>query len=89
MSTASSMPASAPADLLPTFAHRLRWDVGEVLRRLVARAAVEQANDEPAHSLTRPLVVLPRTSRGQFERSAVALQQRVAAPITFRRPEAP
>ncbi|WP_355607102.1 hypothetical protein RZV17_02945 [Xanthomonas cannabis] len=89
MSTAPSMPAPVLVDLMPAFAHRLRWDVGEVLRRLVARAAVEQANDDPAHSPTRQLVVLPRTSRGQFERSAVALQQRVAAPITLRCPEAP
>ncbi|MFS8442757.1 hypothetical protein EIQ03_17095 [Xanthomonas campestris pv. raphani] len=89
MSTAPSMPASVPVDLLPASAHRLRWDVGEVLRRLVARAAVEQASDDPAHSLTRQLVVLPRTSRGQFARSVAALQQCVAAPITGHHPEAP
>ncbi|WDJ99681.1 hypothetical protein JH262_08790 [Xanthomonas campestris pv. incanae] len=89
MSTAPSMPASVPVDLLPASAHHLLWDVGEVLRRLVARAAVEQASDDPAHSLTRQLVVLPRTSRGQFARSALALQQCVAAPITGHHPEAP
>ncbi|WP_426788986.1 hypothetical protein [Xanthomonas campestris] len=89
MSTAPSMPASVPVDLLPAFAHRLRWDVVEVLRRLVARAVVEQASDDPAHSPTRQLVVLPRTSRGQFARSTEALQQCVAAPITGHHPEAP
>ncbi|MCC5071548.1 hypothetical protein [Xanthomonas campestris] len=88
MSTAPSMPASVPVDLLPASAHHLLWDVGEVLRRLVARAAVEQASDDPAHSPTRPLVVLPRTSRGQFARSALALQQCVAAP-TNDHPETP
>ncbi|WP_258080380.1 hypothetical protein [Xanthomonas arboricola] len=89
MSTAPSMPASVPVDLLPASAHLLRWDVGEVLRRLVARAAVEQASGDAAHSLTRQLVVLLRTSRGQSARSAVALQQCVAAPITGHHPEAP
>ncbi|MBB3824857.1 hypothetical protein [Xanthomonas arboricola] len=88
MSTAPSMPASVPVDLLSASAHRLRWDVGEVPRRLVARAAVEQASDDPAHSLTRQLVVLPRTSRGQFARRAVPLQQRVAA-STNDHPEVP
>ncbi|WP_407470133.1 hypothetical protein [Xanthomonas campestris] len=88
MSTAPSMPASVPVDLLPASAHRLRWDIGEVLRWLVARAAVEQASDDPAHSQTRQLVVLPRTSRGQFARSTVALQQCVAA-STNDHPEAP
>ncbi|WP_248279483.1 hypothetical protein [Xanthomonas campestris] len=89
MSTAPSMPVSVPVDLLPASAHRLRWDVGEVLCRLAARAAVEQANDDPVHSLTRQLVVLPRPSRGQFARRAVPLQQYVAATITRHHPEAP
>ncbi|ARV21635.1 hypothetical protein Xgly_02150 [Xanthomonas citri pv. glycines] len=89
MSTAPSMPASVPVDLLPASAHRLRWDMGDVLRQLVARAAVEQASDDPAHSPTRQLVVLPRTLRGQFARSAVALQQCIAAPIAGHHPEAP
>ncbi|MEA9789574.1 hypothetical protein VDF90_20470 [Xanthomonas campestris pv. raphani] len=89
MSTASSMPASVPVDLLPASAHHLLWDVGEVLRRLVARAAVEQASDDPAHSLTRQLGVLPHTLRRRFAGSAVALQQCVAAPIALRHPEAP
>ncbi|WP_355582745.1 hypothetical protein [Xanthomonas cannabis] len=88
MSTAPSMPASVPVDLLPASAYRLRWDMGDVLRRLAARAAVEQASDDPAYSLTRQLVVLPRTSRGQFVRRAVPLQQRVAA-STNDHPEAP
>ncbi|QBG96099.1 hypothetical protein EYC55_12450 [Xanthomonas oryzae] len=89
MSTAPSMPASVPVDLLPASAHRLRWDVGEVLRRLVARAAVEQASDDLVHSPARQLVVLPHTSRGQFARSAVALQQCVAASTTHHHQEVP
>ncbi|KIQ24032.1 hypothetical protein RT95_19490 [Xanthomonas campestris] len=89
MSIAPSIPASVPVDLLPAFAHRLRWDMGDVLRRLDASTAIEQASDDPAHSPTRQLVVLPRTSRGQFARSTVALQQCVAAPITGHHPEAP
>ncbi|MCC8492505.1 hypothetical protein LN451_00850, partial [Xanthomonas hortorum pv. gardneri] len=48
MSTASSTPASVPGYLLPSSAHGLLWDVGEVLRRLAARAAIEQASDDPA-----------------------------------------
>ncbi|WP_236517540.1 hypothetical protein, partial [Xanthomonas phaseoli] len=88
MSVARSTPAFVPVDLSPAFAHRLLWDVGEVLHRLAARAAVEQASDDPAHSLTRQLVVLPRPSRGQFARRTVPLQQRVAA-STNDHPEAP
>ncbi|WP_372353902.1 hypothetical protein ACDH63_09480 [Xanthomonas axonopodis pv. maculifoliigardeniae] len=89
MSTAPSMLASVPVDLLPASAYRLPWDMGDVLLRLDARAAVKQASGDAAHSLTRQLVVLPRTSRGQSARSAVALQQCVAAPITGHHPEAP
>ncbi|PPU24441.1 hypothetical protein XarCFBP6762_16425 [Xanthomonas arboricola] len=89
MSTAPSMPASVPVDLLPASAHRLRWDVGDVLCRLVARAAVEQASDHPAYLLSRQLAVLPHNSRDRFARRAVALQQRVAATITRHHPEAP
>ncbi|QWN03505.1 hypothetical protein DGN16_10285 [Xanthomonas citri pv. fuscans] len=89
MSTASSMPASVPVDLLPTFAHRLRWDVREVLRRLAACAAVEQASDHPTHPLSRQLGALPHTLRRRFARGAVALQQCVAASITRHQPEAP
>ncbi|MBV6816249.1 hypothetical protein KWH08_21215 [Xanthomonas axonopodis pv. passiflorae] len=89
MSTAPSMPAPVLVDLMPAFAHRLRWDVGEGLRRLVARAAVEQANDDPAHSPTRQLVVLPHTSRRLSARRAVPLQQYVAATITRHHREAP
>ncbi|WDJ19921.1 hypothetical protein JH264_09700 [Xanthomonas campestris pv. raphani] len=88
MSTAPSMPASVPVDLLPASAHRLRWDVVEVLRRLDARAAVEQASAHPAHPLSRQLAVLPHNSRDRFARRAVALQQRVAA-STNHHPEAP
>ncbi|MEQ7867042.1 hypothetical protein ABQ137_10500 [Xanthomonas sp. WHRI 8393] len=88
MSTASSMPASVPVDLLPASAHRLRWDVVEVLRRLAARAAVEQASEHPAHPLSRQLGALPQTLRSRFARSAVALQQCAAASITRHQPEA-
>ncbi|PPT84630.1 hypothetical protein XarzCFBP7410_04845 [Xanthomonas arboricola pv. zantedeschiae] len=89
MSTAPSMPASVPVDLLPASAHRLRWDVGEVLRRLDANTAIEQASAHPAHPLSRQLGVLPHTSRRRFARTAVALQQCVAASITRHQPEAP
>ncbi|NJB93014.1 hypothetical protein [Xanthomonas arboricola] len=88
MSTAPSMPASVPVDLLPTFAHRLRWDVGDVLRQLAARSAVEQASAHCAHPLSCQSAVLPHTLRRRFARKAVALQQRVAA-FTNHRPEAP
>ncbi|WIX25560.1 hypothetical protein PUV44_00960 [Xanthomonas arboricola pv. corylina] len=88
MSTALSIPASVPVDLLPASAHRLRWDVGEVLRRLVAGAAVEQVSDHPAYPLSRQLAVLPHTLRRRFARRAVASQQRVAA-STNHHPEAP
>ncbi|MBB5879381.1 hypothetical protein GGR74_000529 [Xanthomonas arboricola] len=88
MSTAPSMPAPVPVDLLPASAHRLHWDVGEVLRRRVARAVVEQARDHSAHLLSRQLGVLPHTSRRRVARRAVALQQRVAA-STNDYPEAP
>ncbi|NIK08469.1 hypothetical protein FHY11_001979 [Xanthomonas arboricola] len=88
MSTAPSMPVSVPVDLLPASAHCLRWDVGEVLRRLAARAAVEQVSNHSAHLLSRQLGVLSRTCR-RLACGAVALQQRVAAPITLRCPEAP
>ncbi|RBH28059.1 hypothetical protein BRM24_05900, partial [Xanthomonas oryzae pv. oryzae] len=55
MSTALSIPASVPVDLLPASAHRLRRDVGKVLRRLAARAAVEQVSNHSAHLLSRQL----------------------------------
>ena len=87
MSTAPSMPASVPVDLLPASAHRLRWDVGEVLRRLVARAAVEQVSDASAHLLSRELAVLPQTSGCRSALGAAGLQQCVAA-STNHHPEA-
>ncbi|MCE4528645.1 hypothetical protein LYZ80_08155 [Xanthomonas hortorum pv. vitians] len=63
MSTASSTPASVPGYLLPSSAHGLLWDVGEVLRRLAARAAIEQASDDPAQQLLRePLNNAPQIS---------------------------
>ncbi|PPT40958.1 hypothetical protein XarbCFBP8132_13165 [Xanthomonas arboricola] len=89
MSTAPSMPASVPVDLLPASAHCLRWDVGKVLRRRAARAAVEQASAHSAHPLSRQLGVLPHTSRRLSARRAVPLQQYVAASITRHHPEAP
>ncbi len=89
MSTALSIPASVPVDLLPASAHHLLWDVGEVLRRLVARAAVEQARDHTAHPLSHQLAVLPHTLRRRFARRAVALQQCVVASITRHHPEGP
>ncbi|MCC8567063.1 hypothetical protein [Xanthomonas citri] len=63
MSTAPSTPAFASIDLLPASARRLRWDVREVLHQLVARAPVERAIHDPAHSLSRQLAVLPHTLR--------------------------
>ncbi|NJC28932.1 hypothetical protein GGR79_000399 [Xanthomonas arboricola] len=89
MSIAPYMPAFVPVDLLPASAHRLRWDVGEVLRRLDARTAAKQASDRPAHPLSRQLTVSPHTSCRWFARRAVALQQCVAATITGHHPEAP
>ncbi|MBB3762282.1 hypothetical protein FHY22_003477 [Xanthomonas arboricola] len=89
MSTAPSTPAFVSVDLLPTFAHRLRWDVREVLRRRAARAAVEQASAHPAHPLSCQLGVLSRTSCRRLACGAVALQQSAAASITRHHPEAP
>ncbi|MBB4594044.1 hypothetical protein [Xanthomonas cannabis] len=89
MSIAPSTPAFVPVDLLPTFAHRLRWDVGEVLRRLAARAALKQVSEHLAHPLSHQLGVLPHTSRRLSARRAVPLQQYVAATITRYHPEAP
>ncbi|AGH77410.1 hypothetical protein J155_02060 [Xanthomonas citri pv. citri] len=88
MSTAPSMLASVPVDLLSASAHRPRWDVIEMLRRLAARAVVEQAREHPAHSLSRRFDMLPHTSSRRFARRAVALQQRVAASTIHHR-EAP
>ncbi|WP_234703038.1 hypothetical protein [Xanthomonas euvesicatoria] len=79
MSTAPSMLASVPVDLLSITSHHLRWNEAGVLCRLAARAAVEQASDHPAHPLSRQLGALPHTLRRRFARRAVALQQRVAA----------
>ncbi|KHL51267.1 hypothetical protein OZ10_20305 [Xanthomonas cannabis pv. cannabis] len=89
MSIAPSMPAFVPVDQSPASAHRLHWDVGEVLRRRDARAAVEQASAQSVHPLSCKPAVLPHTLRRRLARSAVALQQCVAAPINLRHPEAP
>ncbi|CAE6709236.1 hypothetical protein XA1314C_06340 [Xanthomonas arboricola] len=88
MSTAPSMLASVPVDLLSIISHHLRWNVAGVLCRLAARAAVEQASAHSAHPPGCQLAVLPHTSRHTFARRAVALQQRVAA-STNHHPEAP
>ncbi|MBB6337770.1 hypothetical protein FHR59_001980 [Xanthomonas arboricola] len=88
MSTAPSMPAFVPVDLLPVSAHRMLLDIGEVLRRRVARAAVEQASAHCAHPLSCQPAVLPPTLRRRLACGAVALQQRVAA-STNHHPEAP
>ncbi|MBB5736412.1 hypothetical protein FHT09_002152 [Xanthomonas arboricola] len=89
MSTAPSMLASVPVDLLSITSHHLRWNVAGVLCRLAARAAVEQASDHPAYPLSRQLAVLLHTSRRRFARSAAGMQQCVAASITRHHPEAP
>ncbi len=89
MSTAPSMPSSVSVDLLPASAHRLRWYVREVLRQLATRAAVEQTSANCAHPLSCQSAVLPHTLRRRLARSAVALQQYVAATITRYHPEAP
>ncbi|MCL1586731.1 hypothetical protein M3O60_20485, partial [Xanthomonas nasturtii] len=87
MSTAPSRPASVSVNLLPASARYLLWDVGEARRRRVARAAVEQASEHPAHPLSCQPAVLPHTSRRLSARRAVPLQQRVAASINHH-PEA-
>ncbi|WP_372390366.1 hypothetical protein ACCQ05_11670 [Xanthomonas sp. NCPPB 3582] len=89
MSIAPSMPAFVPVDLLPASAHRLGWDMGDVLRRLDARTAIEQARDHTAHPLSRQLGVLPHTSRHLSARRAVPLQQYVTATITRHHQEVP
>ncbi|QBG97470.1 hypothetical protein EYC55_21660 [Xanthomonas oryzae] len=63
--------------------------MGEVLRRLVARATVEQVSDSSTHLSSRQLAVLPHTSGCMSARSAVGLQQCVSASITRHQPEAP
>ncbi|MBB4725485.1 hypothetical protein [Xanthomonas euvesicatoria] len=90
MSTASSVPASVPGYLLPASAHSLLSEVGEVLRRLAARAAVEQASDDLAQQLLNQPSVLSQALHRLSARSDVTLQQCVAAPsATCRHPEAP
>ncbi|MEA0967857.1 hypothetical protein JH306_11450 [Xanthomonas campestris pv. campestris] len=90
MSTAPSMPASVPVDLLPASAHSLLSEVGGVLRRRAACAAVEQADDDRAQQLLNQPGVLSQALHSLSARIDVALQQCVAAPSTTRRhPEAP
>ncbi|NIK00677.1 hypothetical protein FHR48_003388 [Xanthomonas arboricola] len=74
---------------MPASAHRLRWNVGEVLRRLAARAAVEQASDDLAQQLLNQPGVLSQALHSLSARIDVALQQCVAAPNTRHHPEAP
>ncbi|AZR24850.1 hypothetical protein NX81_010955 [Xanthomonas vasicola] len=84
------MPASVPGYLLPASAHSLLSEVGAVLRRLGARAAVEQASDDLAQQLLNQPGVLSQALYSFSARIDVALRQRVAAPSTTRRqPEAP
>nr|WP_236614378.1 hypothetical protein [Xanthomonas vasicola] len=90
MSTAPSMPASVSGYLLPACAHSLLSEVGEVLRRLAARAAVEQASDDLAQQLLNQPGVLSQALHRLSARIDVALQQCVAAPsATRRQSEAP
>ncbi|WP_230434538.1 hypothetical protein [Xanthomonas melonis] len=89
MSIAPSMPASVPVDPLPVSAHRLRWNVADTLRRLAARASVQQVSDAPANPPNRQRGVLPHPSRRLSARSAVPLQQCVATPITRHHPAVP
>ncbi|WP_244672372.1 hypothetical protein, partial [Xanthomonas sp. D-36-1] len=88
MSTGPSAPAFASIDLMPASAHRLRWDVREVLHRLVARAAVERAIHDPAHSLSRQLAVLPHTLRCLSACADVILQCCAASRITHHHADA-
>ncbi|WP_033484011.1 hypothetical protein [Xanthomonas citri] len=88
MSTAPSMPASAPGYLLPASAHGLLCDVGEVLRRLAARAAVEQASDGPMHLLSSQFGVLPQALRRLSACADVTLQRCAASRITHHHAEA-
>ncbi|WP_407472237.1 hypothetical protein ABFU52_11695 [Xanthomonas campestris pv. campestris] len=89
MSTALSMPASVPGYLLPASAHSLLSEIGEVLRSLAARAAVEQASDDLAQQLLSQLGVLSLALHSLSARIDVPLQQYVAATITRHHPEAP
>lgn len=85
MSTAPSMPASVPGYLLPASAHSLLSEVGEVLRRLAARAAVEQASDDLAQQLLNQPGVLSQALHRLSARIDAALQQCVAAPSSATR----
>ncbi|EFF45651.1 conserved hypothetical protein [Xanthomonas citri pv. aurantifolii str. ICPB 11122] len=88
MSIAPSMPASVPVDLLPASAHRLRWDVREVLHRFAAHVAVEQASDGPTHPLSRQFGVLPHTLRRLPACADVMLQCCVASHVTHHHADA-
>ncbi|PPT49046.1 hypothetical protein [Xanthomonas arboricola] len=90
MSTAPSAPASVPGYLLPASAHGFLSEVGEMPHQLAARAAIEQASDEPAQQLLSQPGVLSQALHSLSARIDVALQQCIAAPSTTRHhPEAP
>ncbi|MBB4758411.1 hypothetical protein XarjCFBP7653_05940 [Xanthomonas arboricola] len=90
MSIAPSLPASVPGYLLPASAHSLLSEVGEVLRSLAAREAVEQASDDLAQQLLNQPGVLSLALHSLSARIDVPLQQCVAAPsTTHHHPEAP
>lgn len=75
MYTAPSPPARAPGYLLPEAAHGLLRDVGDVLQRLAALAATEQATDDrTAHLLCLP-GVLTHCLHNLSARIDVALRQ--------------
>lgn len=75
MHTAPSPPAHAPGYLLPEGAHALLLEVGDVMQRLAALAATEQANhDLTAHLLCQP-GVLAQCLRSLSTRISVALRE--------------
>ncbi|WP_253190943.1 hypothetical protein [Xanthomonas axonopodis] len=75
---------------MPASAHSLLSEVGEVLRRRAACAAVEQASDDLAQQLLNQPGVLSQALHRRSARIDVALQQCVAAPnATRRQSEAP
>ncbi len=88
MYTAPSPPAHAPGYLLPEGAHALLLEVGDVMQRLAALAATEQANhDLTAHLLCQPgvLAQCPCASMSPCASAAVWPNP----PATRRRPREP
>lgn len=75
MYTAPSPPAAVPGYLLPEGAHALLREVGDVMQRLAALAATEQANhDLTTHLLCQP-GVLAQCLRSLSLRINVALRE--------------